>query len=178
MRASTEAGIHASVWDGANADTPVGRGHVARATRHFIAAGVEDGHLCPITMTHASVAALAAAPERLRDWLPLISSRHYDARFLPFWEKKGVTLGMGMTLSLADFAEIARRPRSFLVGLAGHLFVVPWIAVLLNWLCGLEAGIAIGLILAATRGISWMPAERSAICATSASAPGPSTDRT
>ena len=97
MEASVTAGIHASVWDGANAETPVGRGFVARAARHFVVAGVEDGHLCPITMTNAAVGALAAAPERLREWLPLIRSRHYDPRFLPFWEKKGVTLGMGMT---------------------------------------------------------------------------------
>ena len=59
------------------------------------------------------------------------------------------TLGMGMTLSLADFAEIARRPRSFACGLAGQLFVVPWIAVFINWLGDFEPGIAVGLILVA-----------------------------
>src|SRR5438093_1328213 len=59
------------------------------------------------------------------------------------------TLGMGMTLAPADFLEITRRPRSFLVGLGGQLLVVPWIAVLLNWLLDLDKGIAIGLILVA-----------------------------
>jgi BASS family bile acid:Na+ symporter len=59
------------------------------------------------------------------------------------------TLGMGMTLSLGDFAEIARRPRSFVCALVGQLFVVPWVAVLINWLCGFEQGIAVGLILVA-----------------------------
>ena len=48
-------------------------------------------------MTHASVAALAAAPNRLAEWLPKIRSREYDSRFIPFWEKTAVTLGMGMT---------------------------------------------------------------------------------
>ena len=48
-------------------------------------------------MTHAAVAALAASPERLAEWLPKIRSRAYDPRFIPFWEKNGVTLGMGMT---------------------------------------------------------------------------------
>src|SRR5262245_53701831 len=95
--ASVAAGIQACVGDGANAQLPVARAFVARAARHFVAAGGEDGHLCPLTMTHASVGALAAAPERLREWLPLIRSRHYDPRFLPFWQKKGVTIGMGMT---------------------------------------------------------------------------------
>jgi putative acyl-CoA dehydrogenase len=48
-------------------------------------------------MTHASVAALAASPTRLAEWLPKIRSRDYDSRFIPFWEKTAVTLGMGMT---------------------------------------------------------------------------------
>lgn len=59
------------------------------------------------------------------------------------------TLGMGMTLSLADFVEIVRRPRSFVSGLIGQLFVVPGIAVLINIIGGLEPGIAVGMILVA-----------------------------
>jgi bile acid:Na+ symporter, BASS family len=59
------------------------------------------------------------------------------------------TLGMGMTLSLVDFAEIVRRPRSFVCALVGQLFVVPWVAVLINALCGFEQGVAVGLILVA-----------------------------
>ena len=60
-----------------------------------------------MTMTHASVAALAASPERLAEWLPKIRSREYDPRFLPFWEKTAVTLGMGMTEKQGG----TRRPR-------------------------------------------------------------------
>src|SRR5207253_10466824 len=59
------------------------------------------------------------------------------------------TLGMGMTLSLADFVEIVRRPRSFAAGLIGQLLLVPCLAVLINWLFGFEKGIAVGLILCA-----------------------------
>jgi BASS family bile acid:Na+ symporter len=59
------------------------------------------------------------------------------------------TLGMGMTLSLGDFIEIARRPRSFFCGLAGQLFLIPFVAVFINWLSGLEGGIAIGMVLVA-----------------------------
>lgn len=97
MQASTEAGLHASTWDHTQTERLVGQGHVARAARLFVIAQVEAGHVCPLTMTHASVAALAAAPAHLRNWLPLVRSRQYDLRFLPFWEKRGVTLGMGMT---------------------------------------------------------------------------------
>ena len=93
MRASVEDGLHASTWDELRTD----QAHVARAARLYTAACVESGHICPITMTHASVAALAASPSRLAEWLPRIRSRDYDSRFIPFWEKTAVTLGMGMT---------------------------------------------------------------------------------
>jgi putative acyl-CoA dehydrogenase len=93
MRASMEDGLHASTWD----EPRSGPAHVARAARIYTAAGVESGHICPITMTHAAAAALAASPHRLAEWLPKIRSRAYDSRFVPFWEKSAVTLGMGMT---------------------------------------------------------------------------------
>ncbi|MCD6072242.1 MAG: alkylation response protein, partial [Microvirga sp.] len=93
MRASMEDGLHASTWD----EPRSGTAHVARAARIYTAAGVESGHICPITMTHAAAAALAASPQRLAEWLPNIHSRAYDSRFIPFWEKSAVTLGMGMT---------------------------------------------------------------------------------
>src|SRR5215207_7170906 len=93
MRASMEDGLHASTWD----EPRSGHAHVARAALIYTAAGVESGHICPITMTHASAAALAASPNRLAEWLPKIRSRSYDSRFIPFWEKSAVTLGMGMT---------------------------------------------------------------------------------
>lgn len=59
------------------------------------------------------------------------------------------TLGMGMTLSLADFVEIARRPRSFACGLIGQLLVIPFIAVLINAVGDFKPGIAVGLVLVA-----------------------------
>ncbi|MBF9195067.1 isovaleryl-CoA dehydrogenase [Microvirga terrestris] len=93
MRASMEDGLHASTWD----EPRSGHAHVTRAARIYTAAGVESGHICPITMTHAAAAALAASPNRLADWLPKIRSRAYDSRVIPFWEKSAVTLGMGMT---------------------------------------------------------------------------------
>jgi putative acyl-CoA dehydrogenase len=93
LRASMEDGLHAAAWD----EPRTGHAHVARAARLYTAAGVESGHICPITMTHASVAALAVSPSRLAEWLPRIRSRDYDSRFIPFWEKTAVTLGMGMT---------------------------------------------------------------------------------
>jgi putative acyl-CoA dehydrogenase len=76
---------------------PVPGAHVSRAALYYLYAQVEDGTLCPTTMTYASVPALRADPELASRWLPLILRRDYDARFLPAAQKRGVTLGMGMT---------------------------------------------------------------------------------
>ena len=96
MAESVAAGLAASTWreDAAPAAAPA---QVARAARFYMAAQIETGHLCPITMTRAAVAALAAEPALVASLMPKIMSRAYDARFRPWWEKRGVTLGMGMT---------------------------------------------------------------------------------
>ena len=82
--------------------TPTGRARrrpseVARAARYFMVAQVENGHMCPITMTRACVGALAVEPSVLQKLIGKILSRTYDASFRPWWEKDGITLGMGMT---------------------------------------------------------------------------------
>jgi putative acyl-CoA dehydrogenase len=96
MRASIGAGLQAATWnaDGTPAQAP---NEVARAARYYMVAQIENGHMCPITMTRASVAALAAEPDLLARFLPKILSRSYDPTFRPWWEKSGITLGMGMT---------------------------------------------------------------------------------
>jgi putative acyl-CoA dehydrogenase len=96
MAESFRAGMHASTWkpDGARADPP---SEVARAARYFMIAQVENGHMCPITMTRACVGALAIEPALLARLIGKIVSRRYDPSFRPWWEKDGITLGMGMT---------------------------------------------------------------------------------
>jgi putative acyl-CoA dehydrogenase len=96
MRESMAAGIHCSTWG------PDGRlsepgAFVARAARQMMSAEVEQGHQCPIVMTHAAVGALAAEPSLLKEWLPKIRSNDYDPSFQPAARKVSVTLGMGMT---------------------------------------------------------------------------------
>jgi putative acyl-CoA dehydrogenase len=96
MRASVAAGLHASTW------TPAGQraappAEVARAARYYMAAQIESGHLCPITMTRAALAALAAAPSLLAQVAPKVVTASYDPAFGPWFEKSGMTLGMGMT---------------------------------------------------------------------------------
>jgi putative acyl-CoA dehydrogenase len=96
MAESVAAGLHASTWrdDARPAAAPA---QVVRAARFYMAAQVETGHLCPITMTRAAVAALAAEPALAGRFMPKIVTRDYDPRFRPWWKKNGITLGMGMT---------------------------------------------------------------------------------
>jgi putative acyl-CoA dehydrogenase len=91
MAKSMAAGLHCSAWDGGKA------AHATRAARLYIATQAESGHMCPTTMTNASVAALKVEPTLASAWLPRIRSRRYDPSFRPWWEKDGVTIGMGMT---------------------------------------------------------------------------------
>ena len=73
MEAGMAAGLHCSAFDG-NAPGRVS----ARAARGFMASQIEAGHICPLSMTNASLAALAASPEIHSAWQPRIFSRAYD----------------------------------------------------------------------------------------------------
>src|SRR5436190_900021 len=83
MTESMQAGLHASTWnaDGSRAAAP---SEVARAARYFMVAQVENGHMCPITMTRASVGALGVEPSLLIKLIGKITARTYDARFIPW----------------------------------------------------------------------------------------------
>jgi putative acyl-CoA dehydrogenase len=96
MAESISAGMTAMTWNADGTRAP-GPSEVARATRYYMIAQVENGHMCPVTMTRAAVGALAAAPDLLGQIMPKISSRSYDQSFRPWTEKSGITLGMGMT---------------------------------------------------------------------------------
>lgn len=71
-------------------------GHVARAALSFLHHQVEPGSSCPLTMTHAAVPALRRE-SALCDWAEKAATPHYDPRDVPMADKRGVTLGMGMT---------------------------------------------------------------------------------
>ncbi|MBR0739320.1 acyl-CoA dehydrogenase family protein [Bradyrhizobium liaoningense] len=96
MAHSAHAGVHNATWtaDGKPAGDAA---EVIRAAKFYMAAQVETGHLCPITMTRASVAAMAMQPDLLARVMPVLSTKSYDPGFAPWWDKRGMTLGMGMT---------------------------------------------------------------------------------
>jgi putative acyl-CoA dehydrogenase len=99
MAASMGAGLHSAVWahlaDGGGA--PRAGTTVARAAGFYMAAQMEPGHCCPITMTNAGLPLLLKVPEIAKSWLPKVLARTYDPRFLPAEVKTSVTFGMGMT---------------------------------------------------------------------------------
>lgn len=98
MARSIAAGMHCSPWDAQGTATTVKRGqHVARLARLYLMTQVEPGHICPITMTNASVPTLRLQPEIFAELEPKLLSRTYDQRFEPYWTKQGLTIGMGMT---------------------------------------------------------------------------------
>ncbi len=125
MRRSMNSGLHSSVWDGQADVEAKGQAHKVRAARFYLTAQLVSGHLCPLTMTSASVAALVASPRVQKEWAPRILSRKYDSSNRPASQKTAVTIGMGMTEKQGGTDVRANRTTAERVGegvyrLAGH----------------------------------------------------------
>lgn len=123
MRRSMASGLHSSLWE--NVAEEQGRAHKARAVRFYLTAQLECGHLCPLTMTSASVAALSASPQVQREWGRKILSRKYDSTNKPAMQKSAITIGMGMTEKQGGTDVRANTSRAERVGegiyrLTGH----------------------------------------------------------
>ena len=95
MRKSIEAGLHASIWNRPKSE--VGMHNLVRAAKFYMASGVEAGHLCPVTMTNASVPVLMKHEGLSREWMPKLLSDRYDPSSRPVSSKVGAMIGMGMT---------------------------------------------------------------------------------
>lgn len=93
MQTAVQHGVPGFAWR--HADRP--GAHVARAALMYLHNQADQGSSCPLTMTYASVPAIAHAPALAGQWLPRIHSASYDPSHRPGWEKHGVTIGMGMT---------------------------------------------------------------------------------
>jgi putative acyl-CoA dehydrogenase len=85
-------GVHAAPW---RDDRP--GAHVARAAKLYVLGQVDPGHLCPISMTYASVPALRLAPELAARFEPLLASGEYDFGLRDPSTKRGLISGMSMT---------------------------------------------------------------------------------
>lgn len=95
MRRSVAAGLQASIWDATGDEASVRA--VARAARIYMTAQVEAGHVGAMSLTSASVAALAHAPRLAETWLPMIRSRRYDSRVIPASQKAGALFAFATT---------------------------------------------------------------------------------
>ncbi|MFZ2650951.1 MAG: isovaleryl-CoA dehydrogenase [Burkholderiaceae bacterium] len=91
MGAATAAGLHGTPWAGG------AQAHLQRAAAFMLFTELEPSVLCPISMTYAVTPALRANAAIHAQWLPKLASTAYDPRLVPFDQKAGVTMGMGMT---------------------------------------------------------------------------------
>jgi len=98
MGMSASTGLHCSVWshlkDGSE---PAPARNVERAAAFYMAAQMEAGHLCPITMTNASICVLRHGEPHAKLWLSRLLARDYDPSFQSVPAKRAATVGMGMT---------------------------------------------------------------------------------
>ncbi|ABW15771.1 acyl-CoA dehydrogenase domain protein [Parafrankia sp. EAN1pec] len=92
LRVAVGAGLAGAPWA---ADRP--GAHVARAAGFLVWGQVEQGHLCPVSMTYAVTPALRAAPDLAAAYLPGLTSTVYDPGLRPPLSKRGLLAGMGMT---------------------------------------------------------------------------------
>ena len=93
MEVAVGGGLTAEPWT-----QPPGSGaHVRRAAGFTTWSEVEQGHLCPVSMTYAAAPALAANPTLAGRWVPQLASRTYDFGLRPLDVKAGAIAGMGMT---------------------------------------------------------------------------------
>lgn len=58
-----------------------------------------------------------------------------------------VLFGMGLTLSIDDFARIIKQPLMVIIGTVAHYVIMPLIAVALCWIFHLSGPLAVGVIL-------------------------------
>ncbi|WP_350334615.1 acyl-CoA dehydrogenase family protein [Coralliovum pocilloporae] len=96
MSRSAAGGLHSMPWEN-NRDLFSPAGHAERAGLLYLTAQVEAGHICPLSMTSASLAAIRHAPDLVEEWAPRLKTRSYDPSFRAPHLKTSATIGMGMT---------------------------------------------------------------------------------
>ncbi|MGE0072126.1 MAG: acyl-CoA dehydrogenase family protein, partial [Thiomonas sp.] len=92
MAGIARRGLHTGPWA-----HPRAGAHVARAAGFILQTQIEAGSMCPTTMTYGAIPALSRDATLARDWLPTLLHAEYDPRDLPFVQKRGGLIGMGMT---------------------------------------------------------------------------------
>lgn len=78
----------------------------------------------------------------------MITTNIFTVIFLPI-TLAIITLGIGLSISVKDIKNILIQPRNISVGLLSQLFLLPVIAFAIAWVTGLQAELAVGLVLIA-----------------------------
>lgn len=60
-----------------------------------------------------------------------------------------IMFGLGLELTVADFTRLARMPKPVLVGLLGHMFILPLVALAMIGMFPMPAAFALGLMVVA-----------------------------
>ncbi|MDP2255542.1 MAG: isovaleryl-CoA dehydrogenase [Polaromonas sp.] len=92
MTLATGAGLHGTPWVGGSASP-----HVLRAAGFMLFTELEPSVLCPISMTYAVTPALRGNAAIYADCGPKLTGRVYDSALKVWSDKRGMTMGMGMT---------------------------------------------------------------------------------
>jgi putative acyl-CoA dehydrogenase len=93
MTEAMRYGMNGFAWRNANR----AGAHVARAAVMYIGSQADAGVGCPMSMTYAAIPALRHNPALAEKWIPKLISTEYDPRSIPMEQKRGCTIGMGMT---------------------------------------------------------------------------------
>lgn len=89
MEVAIRHGVHSTAWKNGS--------YLEHAVLSYLKQQIDEGSSCPLTMTFAVVPSLQIEPGIAAEWLPLVLSNEYDARHIPYFDKKGCTFGMAMT---------------------------------------------------------------------------------
>ena len=92
MRAAIGSGWPTLPWS-----EPQPGAHVARAAMAYLHHQADSGTGCPLTMTFAALSVIRRCPVLAKVWEPLVCSGRYDPENKAYFNKSGVTIGMGLT---------------------------------------------------------------------------------
>lgn len=93
MAVAVGNGLHAAPWAAKAGE----HAHLTRAAGFYLWSQLEQGHLCPISMTYSVIPALRHNPELAAQYEPGLSSAVYDFGLRPPAGKAGLLAGMAMT---------------------------------------------------------------------------------
>ncbi|MFL6161864.1 MAG: acyl-CoA dehydrogenase family protein [Jatrophihabitantaceae bacterium] len=93
MSVAVANGLQAAPW----APAAGKHAHLTRAAGFYLWSQVEQGHLCPISMSYAVLPALRHSPALAEQYEPGLLSDIYDFGLRPPMSKRGLLAGMAMT---------------------------------------------------------------------------------